>query len=428
MSVFAVALLTAASLSASDFCRDLQVDRVKGAIAMAPIPCGKLAADKCTALQSQLTACLKRSKNKVIEPGAVKALLDEHALKQMNGEDDDDKLLELVGGLGAAYVLVTEIGPDGGVALTRIVALEESGIFSAARVPIGDAPKGPLTHDTVDAAMTQLADRLAGALSRLGGGAKKRRVAVMKLSETGDIATKNGMGTLVSAELVTRFRRDHGMLVVERTRLDQVLKEFELGQSGLLDPESAPKLGKMVDAEAIVIGSVSDAGAEVKVNAQLVDVATGVTLVAESVAMKSATMISLASDAVVLRTKSGALFRSLLIPGWGQFYNRQDLKGGMLLGSVLALAGAGAAMQIAAAMATSEYTAAGPGSDFNALATRVESYRIASVVLFGAMGLVWIYNIIDAYVSGVTFDGATSVSAGGGAAFGLTPSGFGGKF
>ena len=50
-----------------------------------------------------------------------------------------------------------------------------------------------------------------------------------------------------------------GISVVERKRLDAILLESEFGRlSGLVDPEKAVKLGKMLGANAIVMGSILD--------------------------------------------------------------------------------------------------------------------------------------------------------------------------
>lgn len=432
-TVAALLTLFAFPAFAGEFCEDLGPERVKGVIALAPIKCESLTPDKCNALAQKVMACLKRSRNRVVDEAAVKAAMSELELKAAQGGGDTTKdMAELVGGLGARFVTIVELGAEATVAMVRLVALEEGNVLSAARISLAEAgaKDGPVSYATVDEGLSQLADRLAGALAKIGGSTKKRRIAIMKFSETGDIATKNGMGNLASAELVTRFRRDHDMLVVERTRLDQVLKEFELGQLGVIDPKNAPKLGKMVDAEAIVLGSVADAGAEIKVYGQLVDVSTGVTLAADSVSLKAAGMITLASDAVVLRTKSGAVFRSLLVPGWGQMYNRENVKGGVILGLVLTLGGGAVAMQVVNMFATADYNKAGPGANFDSLAQRAETFAIARTALLGAMGVVWIYNIIDAYANGVTFDTATGTSVGGNSAssvqFGGT--GISGKF
>lgn len=52
-----------------------------------------------------------------------------------------------------------------------------------------------------------------------------------------------------------------GLKVVERQRLDSILLEAEFGRlSGLVDPDKAVKLGKMLGADAVVMGTILDVG------------------------------------------------------------------------------------------------------------------------------------------------------------------------
>jgi hypothetical protein len=76
--------------------------------------------------------------------------------------------------------------------------------------------------------------------------------------------------------------------LVERGQLDQVLKELGLQQTGLVDSATAIKLGKMVQAQAVLIGSVSDRGpgSAVVINARLINTETGECTVAAQVTMK----------------------------------------------------------------------------------------------------------------------------------------------
>jgi curli biogenesis system outer membrane secretion channel CsgG len=45
--------------------------------------------------------------------------------------------------------------------------------------------------------------------------------------------------------------------VVERSRVEKIMEELRLGQSGALDPNTAAKLGRMLGADALVLGSIA---------------------------------------------------------------------------------------------------------------------------------------------------------------------------
>ncbi|MBN1829791.1 MAG: hypothetical protein JW884_11685 [Deltaproteobacteria bacterium] len=48
-----------------------------------------------------------------------------------------------------------------------------------------------------------------------------------------------------------------GYKVVERSSLDKVVSEQKLQMSGLLDPDTASKVGKLVGVDAVILGNVS---------------------------------------------------------------------------------------------------------------------------------------------------------------------------
>ncbi|HWU40431.1 MAG TPA: CsgG/HfaB family protein, partial [Candidatus Acidoferrum sp.] len=63
--------------------------------------------------------------------------------------------------------------------------------------------------------------------------------------------------------------------LVERIKISEALKEMELGQTGLIDENTAPQVGKMIGAEGLVTGSFQIAGPAIRIDARLLDVETG---------------------------------------------------------------------------------------------------------------------------------------------------------
>lgn len=62
--------------------------------------------------------------------------------------------------------------------------------------------------------------------------------------------------------------------VIERLRLGAVLKEQKLGESPVIDPATAKKLGEIVGAQAIVTGTLTPFGESVRLSVRALDVAT----------------------------------------------------------------------------------------------------------------------------------------------------------
>lgn len=65
---------------------------------------------------------------------------------------------------------------------------------------------------------------------------------------------------LLTAELQKTGRFD----LLERSRLEQALKETALGQTGLVDEKTAKEAGKLIGADAVLVGEISSCQHEVK--------------------------------------------------------------------------------------------------------------------------------------------------------------------
>lgn len=291
-----------------------------------------------------------------------------------------------------------------------------------AEVPLPPPPAGTTARATperrdgaasanVEVAMRRMADGLAAGFQKLPGAARYRRLAVLHFEEVGAGAKGAQLGTVVAAELVTNLRRDHGLLVVERARLAQVLGDLKLSQ--MLGAEArAPEIGRMAEAQALVVGSVSEAGDRYLVNARIVSTDSAETLAAASESVPQGSLVALSSDAVVLRSRRDAVFRSMLVPGWGQSYNRQPVKGLVVGGLTLATLGGALAFHLSGRTAEEDYRSkttaaalgASPGAEAVALRERAESrYAWRNGLLWAAAG-VWVVNVVDAYAFGVDGD------------------------
>jgi TolB-like protein len=274
-------------------------------------------------------------------------------------------------------------------------------------------PQVDLSGRPVEVRLRILGDRLAAGMASLPGQGRYERFVVARFAENGEEVRDMELGTLVSAQLSTFLKRDHGFFLLERERLADILKEAEMSMTGLVDPHKAAKLGKMAGAQAVVVGGISVAGADFVINARVISAEKATVLVAESMNVPRAGMVSLAEESVVLRTKSGAVFRSVLIPGWGQFYNRQPVKGGIIVGAEAALIGAAVAMHFLGAADEDKYTNSNfalrypdltpleLGQKAQELRESAEDfYELRNIFIYSAVG-VWLYNILDAYIFGI---------------------------
>jgi curli biogenesis system outer membrane secretion channel CsgG len=95
------------------------------------------------------------------------------------------------------------------------------------------------------------------ALSSFGIAQPKKRIAV---STFGDGSGHHGCGAGVSDMLATALVKTKKFIVVERKEIDKVIEEQKLGLSGMVTPETAPAVGKLLGVDLMVIGSVSELG------------------------------------------------------------------------------------------------------------------------------------------------------------------------
>ena len=122
-------------------------------------------------------------------------------------------------------------------------------------------PVGALTYDP--SLVTQVGSRLALAVMPFEGKALA--------SDLTEPATDKMVAQMVG---LRRFK------VIERSALDRVMKEQKLQSSGLVDEQTAVKVGKVAGADAIVLGSITILGRSTKVNARVIDTETSETIVA----------------------------------------------------------------------------------------------------------------------------------------------------
>ena len=80
----------------------------------------------------------------------------------------------------------------------------------------------------------------------------------------------DGMGDLLAAFLAKSDR----LVVVERAALDKILKEQRLGLTGLVDPKTKAKVGRLLGAKYIRSGGLTVVDGKLHINAHLFEVET----------------------------------------------------------------------------------------------------------------------------------------------------------
>ncbi len=110
---------------------------------------------------------------------------------------------------------------------------------------------------------------------------EKVRVAVLPFKDAPD---QPGSGQVATEAFTTQLLSCPSYEIIERGSLEQVMKEQNLSVTGAIDPKTASELGKLLGADAIVVGAVTEyqarnnmifPPAKATVSARMVRTATG---------------------------------------------------------------------------------------------------------------------------------------------------------
>ena len=144
--------------------------------------------------------------------------------------------------------------------------------LGACRAPVQTGPSPDAVAEAEAAARRAIAAEATLDVAAL----PVRSVGVMPFAAaTGDTVMAS-LGYGLADILITDLQRSEQLQLVDRLRLDALLREVKLVEAGRVDPQTAPRVGKLVGARRLVLGSLSrGAGGQLTVDARIADVATG---------------------------------------------------------------------------------------------------------------------------------------------------------
>jgi TolB-like protein len=364
------------------------------------------------AFVSELTSALSSQPGlRVVDRASLQAAIEEAARHQALGSEPSDAVMsEITRAMGAQVLITGSVDKNGSTYLASLRAVDATtgAVLASSRVPFGAAAGAAQAVEgrSLEIELRRLSDLVATGIQRLPGEARYQRFAVLPFEEVGPQAKDKQLGLLVSSQLTSLLARDHNLLMVERAQLAKVIDELSLAQTGLVDPAKSAQVGKLTGAQGLVVGTVSEAGDRYLVDARVVAVTDGQVVSASQVRLPAADLVSLSADAVELRTRAGAVYRSVLLPGWGQLYNRQNEKAAIFAGTEAIAGVLGIFFQLKYQSAYDAYKKLGAGAQFDA--KRAEAHDNAvrrNTAIYVLLGL-HLINVVDALWNGKTFDSA----------------------
>ncbi|MCI5196203.1 MAG: hypothetical protein D3919_08230 [Candidatus Electrothrix sp. AW5] len=102
---------------------------------------------------------------------------------------------------------------------------------------------------------------------------KKAKIAVVDFTDLqGDVTE---LGRFIAEEFsVALVGAGKGFKVVDRTHLKSIIKENKLSATGLIDPATARKLGKIAGVDALITGTLTPFGDSVRITAKVLESST----------------------------------------------------------------------------------------------------------------------------------------------------------
>ncbi|MFZ5426931.1 MAG: FlgO family outer membrane protein [Thermodesulfobacteriota bacterium] len=116
---------------------------------------------------------------------------------------------------------------------------------------------------------------------------KTYRIAILEFDPVTDEAAKDNLGRVGAEFLITAAVNSGSFAVVERAAIKKVLDEMQFGQGNGAPATAAQAIGSMVGAQGVLTGSVAKTGNSVRLDARLIDVASGNIVAARSAYAKS---------------------------------------------------------------------------------------------------------------------------------------------
>lgn len=161
----------------------------------------------------------------------------------------------------------------------------------------------------------------------------KRKVAVIDFENKTQYGARR-LGTSASDILITELTKTGKFIMVEREKLNKLLQEQKLGMSGVVDPNTAAAVGRMLGLDAIITGSISQFGtktmgsdflitqskeqvAEATVDIRVVEVETGLIIYADSgkgvSSQKTGSFLGMGTQASYAESIEGDALRAAIV-------------------------------------------------------------------------------------------------------------------
>ena len=240
---------------------------------------------------------------------------------------------------------------------------------------------------------------------------EKMIVAVLDLQPKGASRIVAGAVTdIIRAEMV----KTGLYIIVERVRMNEILKEHEFQMTGCTDQTCAVQIGKMLSARKILLGEINKIGQTFVISVRIVDVEKNISEFAATEKASSEDNLDQASrnitnslsqnilegnrDFFVEARKINYYMRSI-VPGWGQIYAGNKIRGAIYMGMFVVAGTYWGLSHRNYQKKKNEYDNLPAGTDDETFNSKYKAYKDAgkrAYIALGIWGLTYVINWADA--------------------------------
>jgi TolB-like protein len=100
-------------------------------------------------------------------------------------------------------------------------------------------------------------------------------VSVLYFNNTRNVESLNWLKKGITDMLITDLSNSTGITVVERENLDKVMQEQALSMTGMISEKSSLKVGELLNADTLIMGSFLTSGGVLRIDAKIVNAESG---------------------------------------------------------------------------------------------------------------------------------------------------------
>ncbi|NLE02553.1 MAG: hypothetical protein GX640_22030 [Fibrobacter sp.] len=165
------------------------------------------------------------------------------------------------------------------------------------------------------------------------------RLTVIPFTE--NTAQGKGYGESMAEFMIVKIQKFGSFTLVDRGEFQRVVNEISLSQSGMIDDSATVQIGKMLSSQYLLSGSISLLFGKYRITAKLIHTETTQIIRSAAISVNLADLENFSKELLGESGKvSSAVFRSLIVPGWGQFYTNHNVRGAINISACVIATGA----------------------------------------------------------------------------------------